>query len=203
MNIIQKAIMGAKMRTTLYCCMLLAISFSAVGQEEKYVSNNGNILSDITWENQYLKRNLTSMDNVDLNLLTLRQMGLQNQATINQISESSDPNLMFLMQQGEQNFVDIQQTGGNNALKLVQKGKMNSFSADYEGEYLINSISQEGELNVIEQTLQGKDMNFSIIQKGVGHELIQTENGFGVGYKVTQTGKDMKISIDQGHVMVK
>jgi hypothetical protein len=46
-------------------------------------------------------------------------------------------------------------------------------------------------------------MDFSIVQQGNGHEVIQTETGSGIGYKVTQTGKDMKIRIEQGHVMVK
>ncbi len=67
----------------------------------------------------------------------------------------------------------------------------------------MNTIVQQGHHNVIEQSLKGSDMEFSIVQHGSGHEVIQSEIGIGVGYKVTQKGKDMKISIEQGHVMVK
>jgi hypothetical protein len=198
----------------VWCCtFFLAISLSTMGQESQ--GNTGDkrndsdlsrtevTLTEFDKGNQVLPGNMAGLENVDLNMLTLRQMGQQNQATINHLSESLDPNRMMIMQVGNLNYSVIQQIGGNNALRLIQSGKLNSFSADYEGEFLKNTVIQSGELNVIEQTLQGSDMNFSIMQLGSGHELIQTEDGHGIGYKVTQTGKDMKIIINQGHVMTK
>lgn len=197
----------------LYCSILIISCFSTLGQNGpgSKVSplSYGNILSDemiiseINNENKNLKRALSWLDVVDLNLVTLRQMGQQNQATINQISDVNNPNMVLVNQNGNNNKSDIDQTGNHNVLNLNQKGNMNSFSGSYEGEYLINSIEQRGNQNLIEQHLQGSNMDFSIIQHGNGHEVIQTENGSGIGYKVTQTGQAMKVSIDQGHVMIK
>ena len=203
--------MFAKKIRVLYCSLLFVITLSvnaqespgSMGQQQDFSDINEFILTEIKGETQYLKSTLNWMDIADLNMLTLRQMGQQNQATINQFSESGNPNLTLVLQKGEQNFTHITQSKGNNALDLVQKGKRNSFSADYDGEYLFNTIVQDGKSNVIEQTLRGSDLNFSIYQKGTGHELIQTESEPGTGYKVIQTGKDMKIKIDQGHVMRK
>ncbi len=210
---IKSVIMFAKKITILYCSLLIAFSLSAFGQESQgdkgnplnynNISKSEIVISEITNENEDLKRNLAWMDIVDLNLVTLRQMGHQNQATIDQISKSNNPNLVMVSQNGNQNISEIHQSGGNNALKLIQKGNLNSFSGTYNGDFLINSIEQRGHLNVIEQTLKGSDMDFSIIQKGTGHEVIQLENGMGIGYSVTQTGSNMKVSIEQGHVMIK
>jgi hypothetical protein len=209
----KSVIMFAKKTPILFCILLIAFSLSMHGQEEQGskayplnysdISNNEIVISEITTENQDLKRNLAWMDIVDLNLITLRQMGQQNQATIQQISQTKNPNLVMVSQNGNQNISDIHQSGSRNALKLIQEGEMNSFSATYEGTYLINSIEQNGHLNVIEQTLTGSDMDFSIIQRGNGHEVIQLESGQGIGYSVTQSGRDMKVSIEQGHVMIK
>ncbi len=205
--------MFAKKIVILYCCLLIVFSLSMFGQEShgskgntldyNDIQKDKTIVSDITNETQNLKMSMAWMDAVDLNLVTLTQMGHMNQATIEQISDSNNPNQVMVMQNGDQNVSDIHQTGSKNALKLIQHGKMNSMSANYEGEYLNNTIIQIGNLNVVEQTLQGSDMNFSIIQQGKGHELIQFEKGPGIGYSVKQTGHDMKISIEQGHVMRK
>lgn len=197
--------------TALLCSLLIFSSLFVFGQEDpkgtplnyQDIGKDEGIISKIDGENQQLKAYLKWMDVTDLNLVTLRQMGQQNQASVQQIRDSQNPNLVWLHQDGNQNTADVTQKGHNNAVYLRQEGSHNSFAADYEGKYLINNIVQQGQNNTIEQSLQGSDMDFSIHQQGSGHELIQSEKGMGVGYKVTQKGTDMRIRIEQGHVMVK
>jgi len=199
--------------SALVCSMLIFSTISALGQVNpkgnegplnfQDIGKSETIISRIDGENQQLKQYLEWMDNRDLNVVTLRQMGQQNKAAIQQLQDSKNPNLVLVSQQGNHNTTDIDQKGNHNAVDLRQTGYLNSHSATYEGEYLLNTIVQEGHHNVIQQTLKGSDMDFSIVQNGSGHEVIQIENRSGVGYKVTQTGRDMKISIEQGHVMVK
>ena len=169
--------------------------------ESLELTEEESILIEITAENEKLKKEL---DELDLNKVTLRQMGERNNADITQTSEPyTNPNLIRVEQNGSENNAVVIQEGSQNALDLEQSGKGNQYRGEFEGELLINTIVQKGNQNILEQYLSGSTMNFFISQQGSGHELIQKESGDGIGYKVMQKGQGMKIQIEQGHAIVK
>ena len=185
-----------------FCCLLM-FSWTAFGQvieplELPLVSSEMGTITEISLENQGLKDDLNVLD---LNTVTLRQMGQQNQATVMQFSNSSNPSLVTVDQDGDMNSSYLLQAGQNNAAEITQDGDLNSYFGIHYGDGLVSSILQDGNENVIRQFLYGNDMDFQIIQEGNGHEVNQIQNGSGVGYKVTQTGNDMKVTIIQDHVM--
>jgi hypothetical protein len=149
-------------------------------------------------ENQGLKDDLNILD---LNTVTLRQMGQLNQATILQFSGQTDPSMVLVNQDGNQNKTTLVQAGQRNATDISQVGDLNRFYGVHTGEDLVSSINQTGSENTIFQYLNGSNMDFQIIQNGTGHEVIQIENGNGKAYKVTQTGSDMKVTIIQDYVL--
>jgi hypothetical protein len=193
----------------LMCLVLLALNLTVQGQDNNEptgnplteITDDDNILLEINGDNDALRSELSSED---INRVTLRQMGQQNEADIKQFSSrKGSPNLVIVDQHGTKNLTDIDQSGANNAIALTQNGNGNYYRADMEGELLINSIIQEGNKNIVEQFLRGTDMNYAIIQQGNGHEITQIENGTGTGYKVIQKGESMKIQIEQSHVFLK
>jgi len=190
-------------RTIFSICCLLLFCWTAFAQvieplELPFVSSEMGTITEITIENQGLKDDLNVLD---LNTVTLRQMGQQNQATVMQFSNGSNPNLVAIDQDGYRNSSYLLQVGKNNAAEVIQEGDMNSYFGVHFGDGLVSSVLQDGNENVIRQFLYGNDMDFQIIQEGSGHEVNQIQNGSGVGYKVYQTGNDMKVTIIQDHVM--
>lgn len=184
-------------------CFLLMVSWTAFGQIFKPLelpmhSTDMGDITEITIENQGLKDNLNTLD---LNTVTLRQMGQENQATIMQFSNSSDPNLVAIDQNGHLNSANLLQSGRGNAAEITQIGDMNSFDGIHFGDGIVSSVMQDGNENVVRQFLYGNDMDFQIIQDGNRNVVNQIQTGSGIGYKVTQTGDDMKVTVIQDHVM--
>lgn len=169
--------------------------------ESLNLTKEESILIEITKENVALKKDL---EELDLNEVTLRQMGERNNSEITQISDPfSNPNLIKVSQDGTDNNAVVLQEGSQNALSLEQSGHGNHYRGEFAGELLINTIIQKGNQNILEQHLIGSNMNFFISQEGSSHELIQKESGDGIGYKVTQKGQGMKVLIEQGHAIIK
>jgi hypothetical protein len=169
--------------------------------ESLELTEEESILIEITEENEKLKKEL---EDLDLNEVTLRQMGERNSADITQVSDPySNPNLIRVQQNGSENAAVVIQEGNQNALDLEQSGKGNQYRGEFEGELLINTVIQKGNQNILEQYLSGNTMNFFISQEGTGHELIQKESSDGIGYKVMQKGQGMKVQIEQGHAIIK
>jgi len=150
-------------------------------------------------ENTTLKSNLSTLD---LNTVTLQQMGNLNQATIIQISGQSDPNLVNVFQNGDLNNTVVMQAGQRNAVDVQQLGNSNHVVGIYGGEDLISSIYQQGDENLVVQSLDGSNMDFHISQLGHRNEVYQQESGdAGKGYSVLQNGSDMKVIISQEYVL--
>jgi minor curlin subunit len=141
------------------------------------------------------------LNDLDLNIVTLRQMGQENAASIMQFSNSKAPSLIVVSQVGDHNSSILFQAGKNNAAQVAQEGDMNSYFGVHVGDGLVNSVLQEGNENVVRQFLYGNDMDFHIIQDGNSNVINQIQNGSGIGYSVKQVGDDMKVTVIQDHVM--
>ena len=187
----------------LLCCLLLMISWTAFGQVfEPLVlpleSDEMGDFTEITDENLGLHGKLNDLD---LNAVTLRQMGHQNVASIMQFSNNKAPNLIIVSQEGDHNSSILFQAGKNNAAQISQDGDMNSYMGVHVGDGLVSSVLQDGNENVIRQFLYGNDMDFHIIQDGNSNVINQIQNGSGIGYSVKQVGDEMKVTVIQDHVM--
>jgi len=187
----------------LFFCLLLMVSWTVFGQvfeplEIPRESDEMGNFMEIKDKNLTLHNNLNDLD---LNTVTLRQMGHQNVASVLQFSTSTAPNLVVVNQEGDYNSSILLQAGKNNAAEISQEGDLNSFFGVHFGDGLVSSILQEGNENVIRQFLHGNDMDFHIIQDGNSNEINQFQNGSGIGYSVEQSGDDMKVTIIQDHVM--
>ena len=185
------------------CCLLLMVSWTAFGQDPEPLPIPGDYpgkgkISEVTSEIPDLKDELNI---IDLNRITIQQIGDMNDAFIHQVS-SANPNLVKVYQEGDENFSDLTQTGSNNATGITQYGDGNIFSGIHEGNYITNTVIQEGNGNIISQDLKASLLDIQIEQFGNGHELNQTETTRdGIGYKVTQSGDvGMKIIIKQGDI---
>lgn len=187
----------------LFFCLLLMVSWTAFGQvfeplEIPLESEEMGNFMEIKDKNLTLHNNLNDLD---LNTVTLRQMGHQNVASVVQFSNSEAPNLVVVHQDGDNNSSILLQAGKNNAAEVTQEGNLNNYFGVHYGDGLVSSILQEGNENVIRQFLHGNDMDFHIIQDGNSNEINQIQHGSGIGYSVEQTGNDMKVTVIQDHVM--
>jgi len=186
-------------------CLLLMISWNAFAQDSEPIdipheySDMGKIRK-IDEGNKALKQEL---DKVDLNRITLQQMGNMNDAFILQFTDS-DPNLAIVQQKGDENSLKLTQKGSSNAADISQDGFNNLYSGYHSGVDIITKVSQKGKGNSIVQELEGNHMDFQIKQDGNYNDVTQLyEDTPGVGYKVIQKGDNMSIIIKQDQIFRK
>ncbi len=188
------------------CSLLLMISWNAFAQSDPFdidipfESSDMGKIRKISEANKSLKEEL---EKVDLNRITLQQMGDMNDAFILQFSDG-DPNLAIVRQESDRNSVTLTQDGSGNASDIRQSGLDNIYSGYHSGKDIITKVIQKGNSNYIEQELLGNHMDFQIKQNGNNNEVTQQYGSDPeAGYKVIQKGNNMSIIIRQDQIFKK
>jgi hypothetical protein len=111
-------------------------------------------------------------------------------------------NYYSLDQKGQQNEVDLNQTGVNNAVEIIQRGNGNTYLGTIYGIENLVRVEQRGNHNRVVQDLAGDGMGLQVIQQGSQNELVQSETaGNAPSYQVTQKGHGIKLEITNGVAM--
>ena len=146
------------------------------------------------------------------NLSVLRQTGQSNQATIEQVSQTSTPNQALIVQAGNANIVDFYQYGSGNEASLLLQGNKNTGSVDqrgsnnvYDGRVVGNrndvDVVQNGQNNRATLDAAGNNRSYPVLQVGNNNQLTQRE-GAGTtapqGYGVEMRGNGILLTIEQG-----
>ena len=146
------------------------------------------------------------------NLSVLRQTGQSNQATIEQVSQTSTPNQALIVQAGNANIVDFYQYGSGNEASLLLQGNKNTGSVDqrgsnnvYDGRVVGNrndvDVVQNGQNNRATLDAAGNNRSYPVLQVGNNNQLTQRE-GAGTtapqGYGVEMRGNGIRLTIEQG-----
>ncbi len=185
------------------CCLQMMVSWTVFGQDSKPLEIPYH--SDEEGDIDELKLNVNKalideLNTIDLNRVTLQQMGQQNEADIIQLSGDINSNLAIVHQKGFQNQSKLLQEGTKNATDILQSGERNYYSGYHSGNHLINRVIQRGDDNFIEQRLLDNNMNFQLSQYGNNNEILQLHDESVIGYTVTQRGNNMQITIFQNQI---
>ena len=146
------------------------------------------------------------------NLSVLRQTGQSNQATIEQVSQTSTPNQALIVQAGNANIVDFYQYGSGNEASLLLQGNKNTGSVDqrgsnntFNGRVVGNGnevdVEQNGQGNHSTLDVKTDGRKYSVLQTGSRNELTQRETAGStapLGYSVEMRGNGIRLTIEQG-----
>lgn len=139
---------------------------------------------------------------LDGSLVSINQVGSNNQAEVVQQQRFIQDNQVRILQQGNDNTASVLQTGGNNRVVLQQNGDENLYSLDLEGSSNDIAVIQNGDRNVVNQRLlDSRRVSVEFIQNGDGN-LIE-HNGDGLlskDIRVMQSGDNMQVIINQTSV---
>lgn len=130
---------------------------------------------------------------------SINQMGNQNELELVQIQEAAEGNLARVMQSGQYNYAIISQTGGGNQLALLQNGEHNCYILNLEGTGNQLFAIQDGQRNIINQTIINSDnIRSEMVQIGNDNEIITVLEGVqGQEFIIRQIGDGLKATITQ------
>jgi len=100
----------------------------------------------------------SSIGNINTNTAVIRQLGLFNQAYVDQFGSDIVTNI-------------------NQAGMLLSFGVYNRSFVDIAGSNISTTINQFGIGNYVDQKLQGQNLNYYVEQVGGFHKLIHYDNG--------------------------
>src|SRR5690349_15536862 len=129
-----------------------------------------------------------------VNGVILQQNGVNNEEYIHQVTNVSASGIQAV-QKGNENTIQLMQTGDYINIRVMQNGDGNSYEADLEGQDAKIDISQSGSENMIYQSLIVNSSDISIIQRGARNEVIHTGTSNNSGIQVQQQGAGMKVII--------
>lgn len=146
------------------------------------------------------------------NLSVLRQTGQSNEATIEQVSQTSTPNQALIVQAGNANIADFYQLGSGNEASLTLQGNRNTGAVDqrgtnnvFDGRVVGNrndvDVLQEGQNNRATLDAAGNNRRYPVLQVGNNNQLTQREAAGTTapqGYGVEMRGNGIRLTIEQG-----
>lgn len=97
---------------------------------------------------------------------------------------------LTLVQSGQLNQIQFQETGHRNAAKLVQKGDNNILEVDIVGSDNRYSFSQQGDNNAALWRSRQNNGQLEVLQRGNNNQLVQDGSSLapGVPMRIEQTG---------------
>jgi hypothetical protein len=132
------------------------------------------------------------------NAVYLNQVGEQNNLNLRQTGNSqADPGLARIHQEGTLNNASITLQGAGMRTDLLQNGNYNTYTAVVTGQANTNLIIQNGMSNTVEQNIQNSSgVNSEFIQNGNGNLIQQTLNNVqNQTYRLTQNGNGLRAVI--------
>lgn len=134
----------------------------------------------------------------------LNQSGDGNGSSVNQTATGLQTNQAIIIQEGNNNQADLNQSGSGNTGNVIQNGNGNTYNLDLAGDNIKTTVHQNGNQNNINQDLSGSDLDYILIQNGSNNEIIQLENSSQTqmpAYQLEQNGNNMRIEIKQGKIL--
>ncbi len=147
----------------------------------------------------FLEQEQTDLHNYGNNAY-LKQIGDQNDIYIHQVLTGDAHNLIYALQDGNDNMAKIAQIGNHVELALIQQGDGNLYELlNQEANNNKMVAIQEGNTNTIVQHLiNSNQINTEFVQRGNNNEIIQELIGIQArNYKIHQIGDDQQIIIRQ------
>lgn len=130
----------------------------------------------------------------------IHQAGNTQDATINQATGGSRPNIAIISQVGAINQATLTQQGQGNQTMVSQQGARNTYNGYISGYNNTTGIVQDGSGNKINQVIVGSDLEHTLVQQGNNNTINQIESTFNSrSYTVVQQGNNMNITIEQSN----
>lgn len=134
----------------------------------------------------------------------ITQAGSLNDATVIQTLNpgaafSGNTNLVRVLQMGEANLAQINQTGLKNQTDVLQNGPTNLVISNATGSFNISRFFQIGSENTILQTLvNSNNINSEFQQIGSNNRIEQTVSGQNdLPFRIIQNGNGLNATINQ------
>ncbi|MBO0935283.1 hypothetical protein J2I47_01855 [Fibrella sp. HMF5335] len=107
---------------------------------------------------------------------------------------------LTLVQTGQLNQLQVQQTGRANAIRITQHGQNNTLDLDLTGSNNRYAFAQQGDNNLTQWRASQNNGQVDVIQRGNNNQLIQESSGLatGVSLRIEQTG-GMRVLLKNGH----
>lgn len=107
---------------------------------------------------------------------------------------------LTLVQTGQLNQLQYQETGRANAVRITQQGRSNALDLDLTGSNNRYTFAQQGDNNLTQWRASQNNGQLEVIQRGNNNLLIQENSGpaTGVSMRIEQTGGS-HVVIKNGH----
>lgn len=142
-----------------------------------------------------------ALENMSMNA-QIKQVGLQNNACIDNKMYNSVQNNLMIRQTGTDNFAQLEAYGNELNAGISQRGNLNSAELNLEGYKLDALVSQNGNQNSVQGNLQGINKQFYISQKD-DRNLLQVNDISANGIPVVIIEMNGKMAIEWNNGAIK
>lgn len=175
--------------------VVIAVLFSFTAAAQDLERTN----SDIWLEQIYSVRQIAPSGNVAY----LEQEGNSNVLITeqNQTGDLLNPNMLEIVQKGDNNYNFTYQEGYGLNSRSLQSGDGNVIVSNLLGNQTETRIAQFGSNHRLEQFIDGNNSNFQIIQEGIDNTLIHRETeAVPKNMIIEQRGTGMRMTIENFNI---